>query len=285
MQTRIGISGWRYPPWRGVFYPERWPQRRELEYASRQVNSIEINGSFYSLQEPSSYRHWYKETPDDFVFSVKGNRYITHISRLKEPLGKMANFFGSGVLHLKEKLGPILWQFPPSFRFESDRIEAFFKELPRTFAEAIRLTKHADRVEPDYPTGFSKQRIRHAMEVRHHSFENPDFISLLRRYDVALVFADTAGKWPYIEDVTSDFVYLRLHGEKQIYQSEYGEESLKIWRDRLKRWQAGTQVKNPITITDDSPAKIKRDAFVYFDNDVKVRAPFDARLLAKMMKR
>jgi uncharacterized protein YecE (DUF72 family) len=144
---------------------------------------------------------------------------------------------------------------------------------------------HADRVRPDYPSGHSKRRLRHAMEIRHHSFENPDFIALLKKYNVALVFADTAGKWPYIEDVTSDFVYIRLHGEKEIYKSGYKDDSLKIWRDRLKHWQSGTQIKNPITITDEAPTKIKRDAFVYFDNDVKVRAPFDAQRLAKMIER
>ena len=283
LETRIGISGWRYPPWRGTFYPKKWPQHRELEYASRKLNSIEINGSFYSLQEPTSYQRWFKETPDDFVFSVKGNQFITHVTRLKEPVSKLGNFFGSGVLHLKEKLGPILWQFPPSFRFDEERIEGFFKELPRTFGESIKQMKNADRVEPDYPTGFNSHRIRHAMEVRHHSFENPDFIALLRKYDVALVFADTAGKWPYIEDVTSDFVYLRLHGEKEIYKSGYEDDSLRIWCDRLKHWQRGTEVKDAITISEVKPTKKKRDAFVYFDNDMKVRAPFDAQRLSQML--
>jgi len=285
METRIGISGWRYTPWRGTFYPERLAQHRELEYASRQVNSIEINGSFYSLQEPSSYQRWYKETPDDFVFSVKGNRYITHVTRLKDPLPKLGNFFGSGVLHLKGKIGPILWQLPPTFGYDEDRLIGFFENLPRTFGDVKKLVKHADRVDPDLPKGLNKQRIRHAMEVRHHSFENPDFIDILRKYDVALVFADTAGKWPYIEDVTSDFVYIRLHGEKEIYASGYEDDSLKIWRDRLKCWQNGTQVKDAITISDEKPKKKKRDAFVYFDNDKKVRAPVDARRLMEMMRK
>lgn len=284
METRIGISGWRYPPWRGTFYPERLAQKRELEYASRQVNSIEINGSFYSLQEPSSYQQWYKETPDDFIFAVKGNRYITHITRLKDPVPKLGNFFGSGVLHLKEKLGPILWQFPPTFAFDEERLIGFFEKLPRTFADVRKLVKHADRVKPDLPKGLNHQRIRHAIEVRNHSFENPDFVDLLRKYDVALVFADTAGKWPYIGDVTSDFVYVRLHGEKEIYASGYEDDSLKIWRDRLKCWQNGSQVKDAITISDKKPKKEKRDAFVYFDNDKKVRAPVDARRLTEMMR-
>lgn len=284
METRIGISGWRYSPWRGTFYPERLAQKRELEYASRQVNSIEINGSFYSLQESASYQRWHKETPEDFIFSVKGNRFITHITRLKDPVPKLANFFGSGVLHLRKKLGPILWQFPPSFSYDEERLIEFFKHLPRTFSDVRNLVKHADRVAPDVPTGLNRQKIRHAIEVRNHSFENPDFVDLLRKYDVALVFADTAGKWPYIEDVTSDFVYVRLHGEKQIYTSGYEEESLQIWRERLRKWQNGTQVKDAITISDKKPKKQRRDAFVYFDNDVKVRAPVDARRLMKMMR-
>jgi len=277
METRIGISGWRYEPWRQVFYPPKLAQRRELEYASRQVNSIEINGSFYSLQTPESYQQWYQDTPDDFVFSVKGPRFISHIRRLKDVEKPLANFFGSGVLHLKEKLGPILWQFAPSFRFDEERIAEFFELLPRTRAQAIALTAKADRVEPSYPEGVG--RIRHAMEIRHPSFENPDFIALLRKHDVALVFADTAGTWPYMEDVTSDFVYLRLHGEEQLYASGYDENAIGFWAERLRAWQKGGQPKDAVTMTDDTPRKIKRDAFVYFDNDIKVYAPFDAQTL------
>ncbi len=198
-QIRIGISGWRYDGWRGVFYPSNLPQYKELYFASRRVNSIEINGSFYSLQTPESYRSWYRQTPEKFVFAVKGGRYITHIRRLKEVRGALGNFFASGVLHLREKLGPFLWQFPPNFRFDEDRIEEFFRLLPRTFGEAAHLSRAADRIEPDFPeeASGSKQGIRHAMEVRHPSFENPDFVDLLRHQNIALVFADTAGRWPY----------------------------------------------------------------------------------------
>lgn len=281
METRIGISGWRYVPWRQVFYPPKLAQRRELEYASRQVNSIEINGSFYSLQDPESYRQWHADTPDDFLFSVKGPRYITHIRRLRDVELPLANFFASGVLHLEQKLGPILWQFSPSFLFREELLEEFFNLLPRTVGEAVALSAKADRVEPSFPPAAARsgRRVRHAIEIRHPSFENPDFILLLRRHDVALVFADTAGTWPYMEDLTSDFVYLRLHGEEELYASGYDARAISFWAERLRVWQKGGQPSDALTMSDDAPVKTKRDAFVYFDNDIKVYAPFDARTL------
>lgn len=286
METRIGISGWRYPPWRGDFYPKDLVQKDELFYASRQVSSIEINGSFYATQSPSSYKAWFKATPDDFCFSVKGPRYITHIRRLKDVRLPLANFFASGVLHLKNKLGPFLWQFSPSFRFDEERIEEFFKMLPRNFKEAVQLAKTADRVEPDFPddVSTSSQPIRHAMEVRHHSFENPDFIKLLRKYNIALVLADTAGRWPYMEDVTSDFMYLRLHGDEELYASGYDDATLNWWADRIKLWRAGKEPPDALDISDENFKKNPKDVFIYFDNDVKVRAPYDARSLMKLLK-
>jgi uncharacterized protein YecE (DUF72 family) len=283
MQIRIGISGWRYPPWRKVFYPKTLPQRLELRYASRQLNSIEINGSFYSLQSPESYKKWHDETPEDFVFSVKGNRYITHVRRLKEPRTLLANFFGSGVLHLRKKLGPFLWQLPPSLRYDGERIDDFFRLLPHNFTEASRLTRAADRVEPDLPEPIPRRRLRHAIEVRHHSFEDPEFVALARRYHVAVVFADTAGKWPYFEDLTSDFVYARLHGEMELYKSGYDDASLRWWAGRIRLWQAGRQPKDAETVSSMKPKREKRDIYVYFDNDVKVRAPFDAARLQQML--
>jgi uncharacterized protein YecE (DUF72 family) len=283
METRIGISGWRYPPWRKVFYPKKLPQRLELHYASRALNSIEINGSFYSLQSPESYAKWHDETPEDFVFSVKGNRYITHIRRLKDTKPLLANFFGSGVLHLRRKLGPFLWQLPPSLRYDAGLVETFFQGLPRSFAEASRLTTAADRIEPDLPEPLPRRRLRHALEVRHHSFEDSGFVELARRYDVAIVFADTAGKWPYIEDLTSDFVYARLHGEIELYKSGYDDASLRWWARRIKLWQAGRQPKDAATLSSRKPRRVRRDIYFYFDNDVKVRAPFDAARLAQML--
>jgi len=266
-----------------VFYPKHLAQRLELHYASRQLNSIEINGSFYSLQSPDSYRKWHDDTPEDFVFSVKGHRYITHVHRLKEPRTLLANFFGSGVLHLGKKLGPFLWQLPPSLRYDRERIEGFFRQLPRSFAQASRLTRAADRVEPALPKPLPRRRLRHALEVRHHSFEDPGFIELAREYGVAIVIADTAGKWPYIEDLTSDFVYARLHGEAKLYTSGYDDASLRWWAKRIRIWQTGRQPKDASTISSRRPRVSKRDIYVYFDNDVKVRAPFDARRLHRML--
>src|ERR1044071_663424 len=218
-QLRIGISGWRYAPWRGTFYPQDLPQRRELEYAASKLNSIEINGSFYSLQRPESYQQWYQQTPEDFVFSVKGGRFITHMRRLKEVEIPLANFFASGLLRLKEKLGPILWQLPPSFRFEPERIESFLKLLPRDTHAAGKLAqKHDPRMKGrSWTRPEHDGEIRHAMEVRHESFLDRRFVKLLRETGVALVVADTAQKWPYAEDVTADFFYIRMHGDKEIY--------------------------------------------------------------------
>ena len=215
-EVRVGISGWRYPPWRGVFYPEGLAQRRELEYASRRMTSVEINGSFYSLQRPESYRTWAAETPDDFVFAVKGPRFVTHMKKLAGVEAPLANFFASGVLALGPKLGPLLWQLPPSLGFDPGRLERFFALLPRTTAAAADLaTRHDQRLDGrSLLTTDADRPLRHALEVRHRTFETPAFVELLRAHDVALVVADTAGKWPKLHDVSSDFVYVRLHGER-----------------------------------------------------------------------
>lgn len=278
----IGISGWRYKPWRGTFYPPKLTQKRELEFASRALPTIEINGSFYALQRPESYAAWYEATPPGFVFSVKGNRYLTHILRLREVEEPLANIFASGVFNLREKLGPFLWQFPPSFRFDPERIEHFFSLLPGDMAAASRLgEKHGPRMSGRTQLEFDENRpLRHAMEIRHDSFVDDDFVALLRKYRVALVVADTAGKWPYQEDVTSDFMYLRLHGEKELYASGYTDEALDRWAARIAAWSAGKQPKDARLISQSPPAKARsRDIYCYFDNDIKVKAPFDARKL------
>lgn len=282
-EIRIGISGWTYPPWRGVFYPPRCTQKRELEYASRQVNSIEINGSFYSLQRPESYRAWYEATPEGFVFSVKAARFITHMKRLKHVEAPLANFFASGVLCLREKLGPILWQLPPSFKFDPDKLAAFFEQLPRDTNEAARLARSHDHrlngrawVKTD-----RKRRLRHALEVRHESFVCEDFIKLLRKHNIALVVADTAGKWPFLEDATSDFIYVRLHGDSELYVSGYTDKALQSWKRKVNTWSKGGTPRDANRASQRPPRKRNsRDVFVYFDNDAKVRAPFDAMSLA-----
>jgi uncharacterized protein YecE (DUF72 family) len=280
----VGISGWRYAPWRGVFYPPDLVQRRELEHASRQLNSIEINGSFYALQRPDSYRSWHDETPDGFVFSVKGPRFITHMKKLAGVEGALANFYASGVLALGEKLGPMLWQLPPNLGYDADRLAAFFAQLPRTTGEAAELAaRHEDRMEGRALTATDVDRpLRHSLEVRHPSFETPEFVELLRAHDIGLVSADTAGKWPMLDDVTSDFVYVRLHGGEELYVSGYGDEALEQWADKVRTWRAGGTPADGHTLAPPAPVR-EREVFVYFDNDVKVRAPFDAKALAEKL--
>ena len=239
---RIGISGWTYPPWRGVFYPAKWAQKRELEFASRQVNSIEINGTFYSLQRPESFLAWKEATPEGFVFSVKGGRFITHMRRLKDVEAPLANFFASGVLRLGEKLGPILWQLPPNFQYDRERLETFFGLLPRDTKEAAALARHHDAKLKEgraWTRAEGKMPLRHALEVRHTSFENGDFVKLLRKHDVGLVVADTAGNWPLMEDMTSDFVYVRLHGDESLYASGYTDPALEKWARKIRAWARG----------------------------------------------
>ncbi|MDB5318461.1 MAG: hypothetical protein JWN40_92 [Phycisphaerales bacterium] len=282
-ELRIGISGWTYTPWRGTFYPPDLTQKRELAYASRELNSIEINGSFYSLQRPTSYQKWYDETPEGFVFSIKASRFITHMKKLKGVETPLANFFASGMLALREKLGPFLWQLPPILAFDPDRLEKFFALLPRDTKEAAQLAKkHDSRLAGRAFTKTDKLRpIRHAMEVRHDSYKDPAFVKLLRKHDVALVVADTAGKWPYMEDVTSDFIYVRLHGDEQLYVSGYDDPSLENWAAKIRAWSAGQDAPNAkLTGPPAKPRKRGRDVHVYFDNDVKVRAPYDAMSLS-----
>ena len=281
--VRIGISGWRYAPWRGVFYPDGLPQRSELAFASRMLPTIEINGSFYSLQRPASYAAWHAETPPGFVFAVKGSRYITHMLKLREVGAALANFFASGVLRLEEKLGPILWQFPPQLGFDRERFDAFFAALPRDTAAALALAeRHDERLAGRAWLAIDRARpIRHAVEIRHPSFVDPTFIALLRRHRIALVVADTAGRWPLLEDLTADFVYLRLHGDEELYASGYGDAALDRWAARIAAWRSGGQVDDArLASSRPAPRRARRDVYVYFDNDVKVHAPYDAAHLA-----
>ncbi|HEY3436324.1 MAG TPA: DUF72 domain-containing protein [Actinotalea sp.] len=265
---RIGISGWRYKPWRGTWYPPGLPQRLELEHASRLLRTIEINGSFYALQRPDSYRAWYAATPADFLFSVKGGRFITHMLQLRNVEAALPNFFASGVLALADKLGPFLWQLPPVLGFEADRLRRFFAALPRTTTAAAELARaHDERLDGRALTETDAERpLRHVLEVRHDSFATPELVELLRAHDIGLVVADTAGKWPFFDDVTSDLVYIRLHGAEELYVSGYDDDALERWAARIRAWSADGH-----------------DVLVYFDNDVKVRAPFDAQRLAAML--
>ncbi|WP_403021966.1 DUF72 domain-containing protein [Salinibacterium sp. GXW1014] len=276
--ARVGISGWRYVPWRGDFYPKGLAQRRELEYASRQLDTIEINGSFYSLQKPQYYEAWRDETPEGFVFAVKGGRFITHLLRLKGAETALANFFASGVLALGPKLGPFLWQLPERVTFDAEVLDAFLAQLPRTTTDAAALAaRHDSRLDGrawphDESRGIhdsvAEAPLRHALEVRSHSFDTPEFFEILRRHNVASVVADTAGKWPQLWEQTADFAYVRLHGESELYVSGYDEASLDRWASRVCGWLGEG-----------------RDVYVYFDNDAKVRAPYDAMALASRLGR
>ena len=266
--VRVGISGWRYPPWRGVFYPPGLPQRRELEYAASLLTTVEINGSFYSLQRPELYRDWHDRTPPDFVFAVKGGRFVTHMKKLRGVDTALANFFASGVLALGAKLGPLLWQLPPNLGYDEARLAEFFALLPRSTTEAAALAaRHDEKVEGRaLVTTDADRPLRHALEVRHPSYEVPGFLDLLRRHDIAVVTADTAGTWPMLLEPTSDLAYVRLHGAEELYTSGYTDEALEVWAARIASWRdAGL------------------DVVVYFDNDVKVHAPFDAQRLAALL--
>jgi uncharacterized protein YecE (DUF72 family) len=279
---RIGISGWTYAPWRGVFYPEGVTQKRELAYASRQFQSIEINGTFYGLQRPEVFAKWHDETPDNFVFAVKGSRYITHLRRLRDIETPLANFIASGILRLGRKLGPILWQFPPRQRFDAKLFSDFMKMLPPdTVAGAELASQHDERMNGRVWLEPGQRRpIRHAFEIRNESFVDADFIDLLREHKIGLVCADTV-EWPLLMDVTADFVYCRLHGSEELYVSGYDGKALDAWAERIDAWSHGREPANANRVLEPlKPFGDGRDVYVYFDNDVKVRAPADARALA-----
>jgi uncharacterized protein YecE (DUF72 family) len=283
----IGISGWNYAGWRGVFYPPKLAQKRELAYASHAFRSIEINGTHYALQRPEDFARWDEETPEDFVFAIKASRYITHMKRLREPESGLANFFAQGLLRLGPKLGPILWQFPPNFRFDRERIEPFLALLPRDTEAALALARRHDRrvAGRTWLRIDKKRRLRHAMEIRHDSFVTPEFIALLRKYSVALVSADTVD-WPLLMDVTSDFIYCRLHGSEQLYASGYDAKAVATWAKRVAAWAQGRQAPDGQRASPRSaPQRARRDVFVYFDNDAKVRAPFDAQALVAAVEK
>ncbi|WP_309069065.1 DUF72 domain-containing protein [Microbacterium sp.] len=265
----VGVSGWRYPAWRGDFYPRGLVQRRELEYVGERMSSAEINGSFYSLQRPSSYVRWRDSVPSGFVFAVKGPRYVTHMLRLRSAGTALSNFFASGPLTLHDKLGPILWQLPARQPFEPEVLDAFLKSLPRTTAEALDIARgHDRRMEGRTALAIDEDRpLRHSIEPRSATFADPAFAEMLRERDVSLTVADTAGTFPMFDEVTaSDHVYVRLHGSQELYQSGYTDEELDEWATRIRAWADGSGC----------PDGRPRDVYVYFDNDGRGRAPHDA---------
>ncbi|MEV7649619.1 DUF72 domain-containing protein [Arthrobacter sp. NPDC089319] len=274
--ARIGISGWRYPRWRGTFYPKGLPQHRELEYASGHLNSVEINGTFYSLQRPSSFRRWYEETPPDFVFAVKGGRYITHLKGLKDVREALANFYASGVLGFGEKLGPFLWQLPERAAYDAGVMEKFLAQLPRTTQAAAALAaEHTDLMKDRtwIPDDGADRQLRHAVEIRSTTFITEEFYDQLRRHNTALVLADSAGKWPMLHEITADFIYVRLHGKDELYAGGYPDTDLDRLATAVGSWLSGSGC----------PDGAGRDAYLYFDNDAKVHAPFNAMGLAERL--
>jgi uncharacterized protein YecE (DUF72 family) len=261
---RIGTSGWIYPHWRGRFYPADLPNKRQLAYIGQRFPTVEINGTFYSMQRPEYFDRWRSEVPGDFVFAVKGSRYLTHMLKLKNPATPLANFFAMGVLRLGAQLGPILWQLPPQLRFNEEKLRTFLELLPRDMREAERLARRHDaRVEGraalEAPDGRDLP-IRHCFEVREDSWCSDEAFEVLERHDAGFVVADTAGKFPLCFARTAkEFVYVRLHGSTALYQSRYSDEELDDWAAWVHSWAADGQ-----------------DVYVYFDNDDKAYAADDA---------
>lgn len=275
-RVRISVSGWRYPSWRGDFYPQGLVQRRELEYIGSRFPTVELNGSFYSLQRPDSYRRWRSNVPDEFVFAVKGSRYVTHMLRLQNIEQALANFFASGVLALGPCLGPILWQLPERQQFDPGVLGAFFDALPVSTGAALELARHHDdrvdgrawlEIESDEP-------IRYALEPRSASFHHPDSVRMLQEHAVALVTADTAGRWPRFDAITTDFAYIRLHGAETLYHSGYSSSQLEEWADLVAGLADGSG----------APDGAPRDVYVYFDNDARGHAPHDAEALMALIE-
>ena len=257
---RAGIGGWNFEPWRGVFFPKGTAKTKELHYASRHVTTIEVNGTYYSTFKPNSFQKWHSETPDDFVFSLKANRFATNRRVLAEAKPSIERFLGSGVSELKSKLGPILWQFMHHKKFDAADFEAFLALLPKS---------------------LDGLKLRHAVEPRHESFCVPEFVALARKYDVAIVFADSA-KFPVIADATADFVYCRLQNAQESVPTGYKPAAIKTWADAAKAWESGGTPKG-MKLLDKPAAKKKRDVFVYMINGAKVRAPAAAMALLKAL--
>jgi len=259
---RVGIGGWVFKPWRGTFYPHKLPQARELAHASRAVTTIEINGTFYGSQKPESFRRWAQETPDDFVFSLKGPRFTTHRGVLAEAGASVERFFGSGVLELKDKLGPVLWQLPPGKAFESADFAAFLGLLPQR---------------------LDGRPIRHAVEVRHTSFCVPEFVALMRKFKVAIALIDSESH-PLIPDPTSDFLYLRLQRTSEEIDTGYAKPDLATWAQRARAFADGGVPADLPPLAPATGAKEKRDVFIYMISGAKVRAPAAAQALLGLVK-
>ena len=256
-RIRIGIGGWTYEPWRGHFYPGDLTQKRELEYASRKLTSIEINGTFYGTQRATSFEKWHDETPEDFVFSLKAPRFATNRRVLAEAGDSIERFFGSGVLALKDKLGPVNWQFATTKQFDAEDFDAFLTLLPKK---------------------VDGRAIRHAVEVRHQSFRHPEFVSLLREHEVAVVVAGDS-EHPQIADVTAPFVYARIMGTVESEDLGYSDQALDAWASRAKAWAAGETPDDLDIVARSTEKPAPRDVYLYVISGYKVRNPSAAMAL------
>ena len=258
---RIGIGGWTFEPWRGVFFPDGLPHARELEYASRQVTAIEVNGTYYRTQSPASFAKWAEQTPDGFMFTVKALRYCTNRKVLAEAGESVGKFVGSGLAELGDKLGPILWQFMPTKRFDPDDFRAFLDLLPEEVAG---------------------RRLRHALEVRHDSFRDPAFVEMAAARGAAIVFADSP-KHPAIADPTADFIYARLQDAREAVETGYTDAELDRFKDAAKAWSAGEAPAGLDYVGAPAGRRSGRDVFIFMINGAKVRAPAAAQaLLARL---
>lgn len=285
-RIRVGTSGWSYDDWRGDFYPSDLAKGDELRHAATVFETVEINRTFYSLCSPGVFRRWYRDVPAGFVFAVKGSRFITHSKKLSEVETPLANFFASGLLELREKLGPILWQLPEGLGFDPDRVERFLSLLPHDTESLARVAaRHDDRVEDVSLTPDRNHRLRHALEPRHPDFFTPELVRMVRRHGVALAFSHSS-EWEYTEEITAGFVYLRLHGPDQVYASAYGPRALDDWTERMRVWRDAGEPPDAARITDRVPPRRKgRDVYVYFDNDAGGHAPREAREVIERLRR
>lgn len=262
-RIRIGVGGWTYEPWRGAFFPERLPQKRELEHASRALTSIEINGTYYGSQKPASFIKWRDETPDDFVFAVKGPRFTTNRRSLAEAGESIERFFTSGVMELKDKLGPVNWQFMATKKFDPEDFEAFLQLLPQT---------------------VEGRPVRHAVEVRHPSFQSPEFVSLARKYKVAVVCAGDS-EFPEIADVTAPFVYCRIMGTQESEPAGYSAGVLDAWAERARVWASGGIPADINSVAPPKPTKTGRDVFLYVISGFKQLNPAAAMALIERVSK
>lgn len=280
----VGISGFSYSHWQGMFYPADLPRSRWRDFAVSQFNAVELNASFYGRVLAATYARYREVAPGrPFRWAVKGSRFITHLRRLQDRTA-LANFFASGVLELGETLGPILWQLPPGMDWEPQVFARFLEWLPKDSDAANRLARdHDGNVKQPCLSGAYEGPLIHVMEVRSKRMVRPEMFDLLAKHQVGFVLTDSASGWPYVEELTGPVVYCRLHGHERTYVSRYSDEQLDWWAERARAWMAGKEWEVPIRITDRKPDQQPRDVYFFFDNDGQGHAPFDARRLAERL--